>query len=508
MRALAVSCGYASSVGYTLRPPTHEIEGRTVNQSDTYTVSFSPSSRSSFYDKGIRWQLVRKVEPTGVSETVYDLEIEGDHSYVADGIVVHNCQAFSVAGLRKGFADERGNLTLEFVRLAQRIRPRWLVWENVPGVLSIDRGRAFGSFLGGLAECGYGFAYRVLDAQHFGVPQRRRRVFVVGYLGDWRPPAAVLFERESLCRDLTPSRETGKRIAPTLNARTKGGGGLGTDHDLNGGLIAFGGNNQSGAIDVATAVNAHGGPCGRIDFASETFIAQTAPCLRSGNSYNNSDPGLEAQMLVTHPLRADGFDASEDGTGRGTPLIPVAYVDTLPTLRAAASQDGPGHGARSGDTKDEYIVPMVQPYNIIGCGQNGRNHAYATETSGCLQHKGLAATGNEAGTLIGCFKGGQGSQARSIGYSEHVAPTLPSSDSGSNRTPTLLNAMQVRRLTPRECERLQGFPDDFTLVPYRGKQAADGPRYKALGNSMAVPCMRWLGERIQRVEELRMGMPA
>ena len=99
----------------------------------------------------------------------------------------------AVAGLRKGLADDRGNLTLEFVRLAERLKPRWLVWENVPGVLSIDRGRAFGTFLGGLAECGYGFAYRVLDAQYFGVPQRRRRVFVVGYLGDWRPAASGTF---------------------------------------------------------------------------------------------------------------------------------------------------------------------------------------------------------------------------------------------------------------------------------------------------------------------------
>jgi DNA (cytosine-5)-methyltransferase 1 len=94
------------------------------------------------------------------------------------------CQSFSVAGLRQGLADERGNLTVEFVRLAQRAGPRWLVWENVPGVLSIDRGRAFGAFLGALVQCGYGFAYRVLDAQHFGVPQRRRRVFVVGHFGD------------------------------------------------------------------------------------------------------------------------------------------------------------------------------------------------------------------------------------------------------------------------------------------------------------------------------------
>jgi DNA (cytosine-5)-methyltransferase 1 len=117
------------------------------------------------------------------------------------------CQSFSVAGLRGGLADDRGNLALEFLRLADRARPRWVVWENVPGVLSSNGGRDFGAILGGLVELGYGFAYRVLDAQYFGVPQRRRRVFVVGCAGGWAPAAAVLFERASLRGDSPPRRE-------------------------------------------------------------------------------------------------------------------------------------------------------------------------------------------------------------------------------------------------------------------------------------------------------------
>jgi DNA (cytosine-5)-methyltransferase 1 len=117
------------------------------------------------------------------------------------------CQSFSVAGLRGGLEDERGQLALEFLRLARRLGPRWIVWENVPGVLSSNRGRDFGSFLGGLVELGYGFAYRVLDAQYFGVPQKRRRVFVVAHLGDWRRAAAVLFERAGVARDLASTRE-------------------------------------------------------------------------------------------------------------------------------------------------------------------------------------------------------------------------------------------------------------------------------------------------------------
>ena len=155
------------------------------------------------------------------------------------------CHSFSLAGLRGGLADERGNLALEYLRLAQRLRPKWLVWENVAGVLSSDGGRDFGSILGGLGELGYGFAYRVLDAQYirvdgFGraVPQRRRRVFVVGHSGgQWQRAAAVLFELQSLQGNPPPRRQAGQGIAPTISARTKGGGGLGTDFDLDGGLV-------------------------------------------------------------------------------------------------------------------------------------------------------------------------------------------------------------------------------------------------------------------------------
>ena len=172
------------------------------------------------------------------------------------------CQSFSAAGLRQGLADPRGNLALVYLGIADRYRPRWLVCQNVPGVLSSNGGRDFGSFLGALAKLGYGFAYRVLDAQFFGVAQRRRRVFVVGCLGDWRRAAAVLFEPDSLRGDSAPSREAGKGVAGTV-AQSAGG-------------------------------------CGAED-------------------------GERGQLIpeVAHMLRADGFDASEDGTGRGTPLVPT-----------------------------------------------------------------------------------------------------------------------------------------------------------------------------------------
>ncbi len=202
-----------------------------------------------------------------------DFTTIGENDYGTIDLLVGGtpCQAFSVAGLRKGFSDERGNLTLEFIRLAQRKKPRWILWENVPGVLSIDGGRAFGAFLGGLAECGYGFSYRILDAQYFGVPQRRRRVFVVGYLGDWRPAAAVLFERESLQGDITPRRKTGKVIAKSLRGRP------------------------------------------------------------------NSSHREDSDNFVAHTLKGEGYDASEDGTGRGIPLVTSSKewpVEIAPTLDA------------------------------------------------------------------------------------------------------------------------------------------------------------------------------
>lgn len=337
------------------------------------------------------------------------------------------CQSFSVAGLRAGLADCRGSLMLTYGAIADRYRPRWLVWENVPGVLSSNGGRDFGTFLGMLGELGYGFAYRILDAQYFGVAQRRRRVFVVGYLGDWRPAAAVLFERESLRGDPAPGRETGQGIAPTLSARPSGGGGLGTNFDCDGGLIAFGGNNTSGPIDVSTALNAHGGGSRRLDFESETFIA--------------------------HSLRGEGFDASEDGTGRGTPIVPVV----APTLTRNYGKQPDNSMRKDG--------PMLVPVAI-------QERAVCENADAGPDGKGWRDDGL-AYTL----------EARSV-------PQAVASLSA------------VRRLTPRECERLQGFPDDYTLIPYRGRMAADGPRYKALGNSMAVPVMRWIGQRIMVVEDL------
>lgn len=365
------------------------------------------------------------------------------------------CQSFSVAGLRGGLDDDRGNLALEYLRLADRLRPRWLVWENVPGVLSSNGGRDFGAILGGMVELGYGIAYRVLDAQFFGVAQRRRRVFVVGYAGNWRRAAAVLFERHSLSGHPAPRREAGK-AALTIPSRSSAGGGLGTDFDCDGGLIE-----RVWPAEVAPCLNAHfGDKMGlenqHIDHGAGLFVP-TAFSITPSNSNRdyNAREVEKAQALTAggnRPSARGGdliaFSAKDHGAD--------AISDLSPTLRA---------GGHAGSHANAGVMPAVA-YGIS---------ADAVDRTG--EGDGSAA------------------QRAGLGIAENLQPTLRCRGADSVGT-----ASAVRRLTPRECERLQGFPDDYTLIPWRKGMAPDGPRYKALGNSMAVPVMRWIGERIQAVE--------
>jgi DNA (cytosine-5)-methyltransferase 1 len=280
------------------------------------------------------------------------------------------CQSFSVAGLRKGLEDPRGNLMLTYLGIANHFKPKWLLWENVPGVLSSNGGEDFACLLKGMAELGYGFAYRVLDAQHFRVPQRRRRVFVVGCIGDWRSAAKVLFEPESLCRDITPSREKGKDIANCLRASPSSYGSFNPARSEGNGVV---------------------------------WPAQIASTLNA--SFGNKQ-GLENQHINS-----------------GAPLF----------------------------------VPHA--YNITFCDTNG--------TRKDRPNGGLYV--NETDT----------------------SNTLTSAGVGTNA----VQNMRVRRLTPMECERLQGFPDNYTNTP----TSSDTHRYKALGNSMAVPVMKWIGQRINEL---------
>jgi len=365
------------------------------------------------------------------------------------------CQSFSVAGLRAGLADPRGGLIFSYLEIARRYRPRWVAWENVPGVLSTDGGRAFGSLLGGLAELGYGFAYRILDAQHFGLAQRRNRVFVVGYLGDWRRAAAVLFERASLSGDSAPRREAGEDVTH----------------------------------DVAQSFGASGRGYSR---AGETrgqdpVVASTGPISHCRNAGGMRRIDYESETLITHSLRADGFDASEDGTGRGTPLIPVQPY----TLAIRGRGDSHDLEYRQDGLANALLTPNGGRGGI-GVGAV----AFDARQSDFIQYGDKSGPLDTDGHTIGvlAFSGKDYGVAESL--RSHPRP-------GSNSVgATVTQDMAVRRLTPRECSRLQGFPDDYLDIIYHGKPAADGPRYKALGNSMAVPVMAWIGRRIAAVERV------
>lgn len=375
--------------------------------------------------------------PVAVLQHHYpDVPVHGDFTtitedeYGAIDLLVGGtpCQSFSVAGLRGGMDDERGNLALEFIRLAQRKRPQWLVWENVPGVLSSNGGRDFGSFLGALAEIGYGFAYRVLDAQYFGVAQRRRRVFVVGYLGDWRRAAAVLFERESLSGNPAPSREEGEKASRNSGERLAVSSGQGWWREA--GDVAQTLRAQESANKADTLYVPQ--PCNEVSPA----VTTGPPFSRTGNER------VECEAIVPVTARMRGFGDYEcDGTASA--LKARDYKDATDLVAYPINTQ---LGLRGPDTS------------------NSRREGL-----------GIGNEGDPAYTL-------------QAAHSHAVASNL-----------------SVRRLTPTECERLQGFPDGFTQIPWRGKEpenCPDGPRYKALGNSMAVPVMRWIGERIQAVEAI------
>lgn len=288
------------------------------------------------------------------------------------------CQDFSVAGKKAGLAGKRSALAMVFVQVLSVVRPEWVVWENVPGVFSTNGGRDFGTFLRALDDIGYSCAWRVLDAQYFGVPQRRRRVFVVGHLGDWRPAAAVLFEPHCLRRDTSARGKKRTDITQVLTGNLGGGGP--DDNRARGGF----------------------------------YVPQIVGQAMSAKwSKGRSGAGDEHHNLISAPLTTRPWADNEAQESR---LVISQYGDKAAALTCEGA-------------------------DASSCADRG--------------------------------------------------PTVSASRQ------FMTQQMRVRRLTPRECERLQGFPDDYTAILYRGRPAADAPRYRALGNSMAVPVMRWIGERIE-----------
>ena len=371
------------------------------------------------------------------------------------------CQSFSVAGLRKGMEDPRGNLALTFCAILDKFRPKWFVWENVPGVLSSNKGRDFGSFLGAVAELGYGASYRVLDAQNFGVPQRRRRVFVVGHLGDWRPSAEVLFESESLSWDSDKSRKKRKDSAsiPKGSTRVQGKGVatplLHQDH-----------------IDALCARDYKGLNSDSLDKKAIVEVFENHP----------QDSRVTEMGDTCHSVTARW------GTGGGN--VPFALAEN--TIGRQPLNGGNGNGF----TEDG---PM---YTLNATGVHGVAHGFEP---GIAKREGNPSrfTEEKSPTLRANMGDNQVAVAVDV-YNQaidgDVTATVTSAVGGTNTSgPKIMNNnMAVRKLTPVECERLQGFPDNYTNIK---ENCPDGHRYKAMGNSMAVPVMRWIGERINNYKE-------
>ena len=313
------------------------------------------------------------------------------------------CATFSIAGLRKGMGEDRGNLALEFIRLAQRVKPKWILWENVPGILSSNEGKDLGSFLGALAECGYGFSYRVLDTQYIrtqrfprAIPQRRRRIFVVGCLGNWKSSAKVLFDQEAMSTNPEPCR--GKR------QRSK---------------------------DSPDSEEMHRELYRKLDrLGSYTESNDTTGTISAGGRFS---PTENSMLCIEDPIALQTSHTKSNGSG--------------------IKEDGAMYSLTA---SDRHAVMCFEPNTPDG-------HARVIK--------------------------------------EQISPTL-NAMTGGNRQPCVMAKNRIRKLTIKECERLQGFEDNYTQIPYRGKPKEEAPnskRYEAVGRAMSINVMEWLGTRIQMV---------
>ena len=503
--------------------------------------------------------------------------------YAPDVVVAgFPCQDLSVAGKRAGLHDEneqrtRSGLFFDALRLADDSRSRWLVMENVPGLLSSSDGRDFAIVVGEMAGVrldvppdGWRNAgvvagpkglveWRVLDAQYFGLAQRRARVFIVRDSGDWRNRPPVLLEPESLRGDSAPGREARSGVAGCVTSGIGGGRGGVDDNNARAGHVVA-------CPDISPALK-------RRDFKGPS-----------------SDGDGDGAPLIAHALTASGFDASEDGTGRGTPLVPVAFdwqsggsksragnvsvrtsalsrnqtpatlfgtqplkpngvrhnigyayadeANSIEALRTLFSEVG----AEAAAQWSVGIVAALWPQEVLRSGVYGqgirreaipfRGLVYLSLSRKEGQNGWPVRTLWEAG-CVGCPPQGWGrneQQAEQLAAHLSILPYSPApaqgfmhlvrlASEGSRVLREALSAIQearrssciqaepahahqVRRLMVEECEALQGFPRGYSQIQINGKPAADGPRYAALGNSMAVPVVRWIGERIAFVDRI------
>ena len=422
------------------------------------------------------------------------------------------CQSFSVAGLRKGLEDPRGNLALIYCGILDKFRPKWFIWENVPGVLSSNKGRDFGSFLGAVGELGYGFSYRVLDAQNFGVPQRRRRVFVVGHLGDWRPAAEVLFEPESLSRHTEESRKKRKDTPrdTTLGIDTSGPLAARDYKDMG----TDGLNKTSAKMIPEVAKCLTTGIGTRLDSETDTFVTQVfenhpsdsrvkemgETCQTVTSTWGSG--GGNIPFVLNNPI---AYSIREDGQKNNMSVTELDVSNCLSSHQPSIMS----HHAQT-FVMDQKVAHGFEP----GIAKREGNPSRFTE------EKSPTLRANMGDNQVAVSFGWQNSDSQSMSV-DTITPTLDKSKtpavafdtynttvSNTNQTikspnggvqesvGTIFKNMAVRKLTPIECERLQGFPDDYTNIK---ENCPDGHRYKAMGNSMAVPVMKWIGKRIELV---------
>lgn len=429
--------------------------------------------------------------PCAVLKTHYpDVPNLGDMTKIRDNEVFKNatvdlicggtpCQSFSIAGLRKGMDDARGNLALEFIRICAAAKPRWVLWENVPGALSSWSGSNpprdlqpeqrvedteasdFGCFLEALREIGYGFAYRVFNAEYFGVPQSRRRIFVVGYFGDWRPAAAVLLESKMLRGDIAEGGEKGEAVAGDIE-------------------------NDIGADGKPLSFKIRGG------------------CEGGGKGYLGSEDKLFtiASTQDQNILVPKAYRWQNEKSG----IVPTDKLSTLKSNGTTTDERTVGAFIMAtGQGGAEILEGRVPTLNcnheapIVFRGE-GRSKYKETHTAGPVRACG--AKQSDTNLVVSAFK--QRPEGDII-QSEKAYNISTTSNASAGNTAKNLCGASVRRLTPLECERAQGFPDNYTQIPYKGKPAdkcPDGPRYKAIGNSWAVPCAAWIGKRIQMFEDI------
>lgn len=493
-------------------------------------------------------------------------EIDGAIDLVVGG---SPCQSFSVAGKREGLKGASG-LMFEYIRCVQELRPRWFLWENVPGALTSEDGGAFGQLLREMDELGYSLAWRVLDAQFFGVAQRRRRLFLVGHLGA-ESPAEVLFEPDCLSGNPQSSREKRKELARRAG-RSAACAGFKYSAAPRANTIGYA-EEQANTLTAdwhAPAVLPLSGTDQQV-MAMSQYGTEVAGCLTArGDSSPCADRGQnivcmtgtqahchisdEIAGCLTAHMGKDDAPVVVDGTNIQTYVCETAHSssnglgvgesDVFPTLDTSS---GPAVWARENSVLPPFGFAQNVRNEVRICGDGAISGALAANPGmkqttfvckggtypineqiatrdkklGRGTGLGIGADGDPAFTLLAnhphMVAFGSGSGPIAMGdlnahpaICRNVCPTLKCGGDGAMVAseiadkPAEVNPMLVRRLTPLECERLQGFPDGHTLIAWKGKpseECPDGPRYKAIGNSMVVPVMRWIGRRIAAVDE-------